>query len=546
MDQDDKNHISVHWFRHGLRLHDNPGLLHCIEDSKEVYPLYVLDEDESGISTSAYPRMLFLFETLQNLDENLREYGSRLYVLKGKPLDVLSQVFKEWGVTKLTFEHDPEPIYQDRDNSIKALCDDKNIDWFEFVSHTLWDPTRILEENGGEPPLTYAMFNQIAEIVGPPPRPVADPDFSQIPKTHDDHDDKYLLPSMESMGVGQELESQGSAYGRYLGGETKALKLLTARLEKESIAFSAGLCLPNQLNPNLTGMPMSLSPHLRFGSLSIRRFYWELRDLFHKMYPDRPVPGSITSQLIWREYFYCMSVNNPNYARMKENPICLDIDWYEDDESFDKWKQGQTGFPWIDACMRQLIQEGWIHQVCRHATACFLTRGDLWLDWQKGFKVFERYLIDSDWSVCAGNWMWVSSSAFEKVLQCPRCICPVRYGKRIDPTGEYVRKYVPELRNMPLEFLFEPWKAPVSVQQSANCIVGTDYPQPMVDHKQASRDCRARMEVIKKMYKDKPHIKPASEEEVLMMMWEKTGRDRENHEACNHEHGMDEACDHNN
>lgn len=532
-DSERKNHVTVHWFRHGLRLHDNPALLDGLEDCREFYPVFIFDGSVAGTSNVALPRMQFLLETLKDLDDNLKEHGTRLYVFKGDPVEVFDKLIEEWGVTRITFEQDPEPVWQERDNSVKDLCAKQGIEWIERVSHTLWDPQLIIKENGGCPPLTYAMFCQVTEIVGQPPRPREDPNFEGITlAVSEDHDKKYHLPTLAQLGVESESDQQASPYCRYLGGESKALKLLATRLESERRAFSLGQSLPNQLFPDLSGMPMSLSPHLRFGSMSIRKFYWSLRSTYAEVHPNKPIPASITCQLVWREYFYCMSVNNPKYNCMIGNPICLKIDWYEDEDQFKKWKEGKTGYPWIDACMRQLTQEGWIHQVCRHATACFLTRGDLWIDWVKGLEVFDRYLLDADWSVNAGNWMWVSSSAFEKVLQCPRCICPVGYGRRMDPKGNYVRRYVPELKDMPLKYLFEPWKAPLKVQEEANCIIGEDYPQPMVDHKVASKDCQIKMDKIKAKSKDIPHIRPANENEIFSYMW--FSKEFEKIDLCNH------------
>nr|AWY11207.1 photoreceptive cryptochrome [Melibe leonina] len=534
MISESSNNVTIHWFRHGLRLHDNPSLLEGLENCSEFYPVFIFDGSVAGTKTAGYSRMQFLLETLRDLDENLKKKGSRLYVFMGEPVKIFRQLFEDWNATRLSFEQDPEPIWQDRDNNVKDLCDACNVEWIERVSHMLWDPHVILRANGGSPPLTYAMFCQVTEIVGLPPRPVEDPDFSKVTLPVSDHHDRlYGVPSLEKLGIVAECEAQLSPYCRYLGGETKAAALLVSRLAKESKGFSLGQVQANQMYPDLTGMPMSLSPHLRFGSLSIRKLYWALRDTYSELYPGSSVPMSVTSQLIWREYFYCMSVNNPNYNRMFENPICLNIDWYSDDALLRKWKEGKTGYPWIDACMRQLVQEGWIHQVCRHAVACFLTRGYLWIDWQKGLETFDHYLLDADWSVCAGNWMWVSSSAFEKVLQCPRCICPVRYGKRMDPTGTYVRRYVPELKNMPMNYLFEPWKAPESVQLEADCIIGTDYPSPMVDHRTASKECKEKMEKVKGKYRDDtPHIAPTNEDEVISLIWMRK------------QHGETQMCDH--
>lgn len=111
-----------------------------------------------------------------------------------------------------------------------------------------------------------------------------------------------------------------------------------------------------------------------------------------------------------------------------------------------------------------------------------MTRGDLWLSWEHGLQTFLRYLIDADWSVCAGNWMWISSSAFDTVLQSDYCISPVFYGRWLEPTGEYIRCYLPELKLMPNEYIYEPWKAPLEVQIEANCLIGKNYPKPIVDH----------------------------------------------------------------
>ena len=163
--------------------------------------------------------------------------------------------------------------------------------------------------------------------------------------------------------------------------------------------------------------------------------------------------------------------------------ICRQIPWREDDNK-DKylkaWKTGTTGFPFIDAIMTQLRQEGWIHHLARHSVACFLTRGDLWVSWEEGQAVFEELLLDADWSLNAANWQWLSASAFYH--QYYRVYSPVAFGKKTDPLGTYIRKYVPQLAKFPKEYIYEPWKAPLSVQKGCGCIIGQDYPKPIVDH----------------------------------------------------------------
>lgn len=190
---------------------------------------------------------------------------------------------------------------------------------------------------------------------------------------------------------------------------------------------------------------------------------------------------------------------------MEGNPICVQIPWDHNPEALAKWAEGRTGFPWIDAIMTQLRQEGWIHHLARHAVACFLTRGDLWISWESGMKVFEELLLDADWSVNAGSWMWLSCSAFFQ--QFFHCYCPVGFGRRTDPSGDYIRRYIPKLKDYPNCYIYEPWNAPESVQKAANCIVGVDYPKPMLNHAESSR---LNIERMKQVYQQLSHYRGLS------------------------------------
>lgn len=184
--------------------------------------------------------------------------------------------------------------------------------------------------------------------------------------------------------------------------------------------------------------------------------------------------------MIWREFYYSVAAATPNFDKMVGNRICAQIPWENNKSFIEAWTYGRTGFPFIDAIMRQLRQEGWIHHLARHAVACFLTRGDLWCHWEEGQKVFEELLLDADWALNAGNWMWLSASAF--FHQYYRVYSPIAFGKKTDPEGKFIKKYVPELKNYPNGFIYEPWKASLESQKKFGCIIGTDYPKPIVDH----------------------------------------------------------------
>ncbi|XP_013384752.1 cryptochrome-1 [Lingula anatina] len=522
--QDKKEGVSIHWFRHGLRFHDNASLQEALKDVKECYLIFIFDGSVAGTDTAGYNRWRFLLECLEDLDNQLKELGGRLYTFQGDPVEILQKLFDEWGVTKLTFEQDPEPPWQKRDIAVKKLCREKNIECIEKVSHTLYNPQDILKANGGSPPLTYAMFCEVCKTLPAPERPQPVPSFSGVSLPVANDFSKFELPTLNDFGITPECsEQKKKKTPPYLGGESRGLDLLELRRMQEKTSYKAGFILPHYVNPDLSGPPLSMSPHLRFGCVSVRRFYYTILDTFREVYKDHEQSNELlTAQLMWREYFYVMSVNNSNFTKMVNNPICLQIDFNWDHEVVRKWEKGQTGYPWIDACMRQLVQEGWLHQVGRHAVSVFLTRGDAWQHWEMGLQVFFKYLLDADWSVCAGNWMWVSSSAFEKCLDCPKCFHPVRYGQRMDPVGDYVRRYVPELSQFPLRYLFHPWRAPLEVQKKAGCIIGKDYPAPIVNHAEAAMKNGERMSLVREKYAklpDIPHVKPSNDEEVWRIAW---------------------------
>ncbi|XP_046405998.1 cryptochrome-1 [Ischnura elegans] len=517
------------WFRHGLRLHDNPALHEALKDCSQFYAVFIFDGESAGTKLVGYNRMKFLLESLADLNDQLERRGGKLYLLKGTPSTIFKRLHEEVGLAKICFEQDCEPIWKERDNSVKTTCEELGMKCVEKVSHTLWDPKEIIQTNGGKPPLTYQLFIETVPLIGEPRRPVQDVEWTNIKfgilPDHllDEFEAFSSIPSPEAFGLEPEVKDK-SPVVRWIGGETHALHQLTKRLQVEENAFKNGVYLPNQANPDLIGPPTSLSAALRFGCLSVRRFYWEIHDVWMKIRgKDCPPSDSITGQLIWREYFYTMSVDNPFYAEMERNPICLTIPWVDDDENLQKWAKGETGYPFIDASMRQLLLEGWIPHAARNAVACFLTRGDLWISWEKGLSVFLYHLLDADWSVCAGNWMWVSSSAFERLLDCTMCVSPVSYGRRLDPWGTYIKRYVPELSGFPPEYIHEPWKAPIVVQESAGCIIGHDYPERIVDHAVASKRNQKYMEAIRNSLMSDfpaPHCCPSNEDETrhfLMM-----------------------------
>lgn len=494
---------SVHWFRKCLRLHDNPALQEALNGADAVRCVYILDPFFAGAANLGINRWRFLLEALEDLDSSLKKLNSRLFVVRGQPTDVFPRLFKEWNVTRLTFEYDPEPYGKERDGAIIKLAQEFGVETIVRNSHTLYNLDRIIEMNNNSPPLTFKRFQTIVSRLELPRRPLPPITQQQMDKCHtkigDNHDQLYSIPSLEELG----FRTEGLPPAVWHGGESQALDRLGKHLDKKVWVTSLEHSRVNTCS--LYASPTGLSPYLRFGCLSCRVLYYNLRELYMKVRKRCTPPLSLFGQLLWREFFYTAATNNPNFDRMDGNPTCVQIPWDQNPEALAKWAEGRTGFPWIDAIMTQLRQEGWIHHLARHAVACFLTRGDLWISWESGMKVFEELLLDADWSVNAGSWMWLSCSAFFQ--QFFHCYCPVGFGRRTDPTGDYIRHYIPILKDYPNRYIYEPWNAPESLQKAANCVVGVDYPKPMINHAESSR---LNIERMKQVYQQLSHYRGLS------------------------------------
>ena len=323
------------------------------------------------------------------------------------------------------------------------------------------------------------------------------------------------------------------------GGETNALLALDKVIDDEdyTATFEKPKTVPTAFAPQATTL---LSPHMHFGSLSCREFYWRAQDVVdkYKGKASKP-PVSLTGQLLFRDmYFGAQAQLGWMFGQTVGNSHCRFIPWHlrskvdaksglitgeytidseEAEDYYQRWKYGRTGFPWIDAVMRQLRYEGWIHHLARHAVACFLTRGGCYIDWERGAEVFEEWLIDHEAACNIGNWQWLSCTAF--YAQFYRCYSPIAFPQKTDKNGDFVRHFVPELKDFPAKYIYEPWRAPIQDQRRAGCVIkgnGTEgetdglkiYPKPMFDFSERRTVC---IEGVKnayhvKLYGDNPKV----------------------------------------
>uniref|UniRef100_A0A7S3R4Y9 Photolyase/cryptochrome alpha/beta domain-containing protein n=1 Tax=Dunaliella tertiolecta TaxID=3047 RepID=A0A7S3R4Y9_DUNTE len=480
---------SILWFRKGLRLHDNPALRDACTGSAAVFPIFIIDpyflqKSNNKVGVNRYQ---FLLESLSDLNSSLTSLGSQLLVLRGTPEEVIPRVLRDWSIKKLCYEIDTEPYAKARDARVDDMAREAGVEVKKHWSHTLYDTDMLVRENKGKAPLTMQAFEKLVDRVGHPltalPAPTA-----RLPPVD------VSLPGIKDAEVGvptwQEMGFKEAPTAIFKGGETEALKRLEHYMKdtKWVASFEKPSTDPSAFTePSTT----ALSPYLKFGCLSARFFHQRLLDVYRLHPKHSQPPMSLRGQLLWREFFYTLGSHTPNFDRIAGNPICRQITWDTNPALLKAWRDGATGYPWIDAAMTQLREWGWMHHLARHSVACFLTRGDLYLSWESGKEVFEELLLDADYFINAANWMWLSASAF--FAQYFRVYSPVVFGKKYDKEGAYIRKFLPVLKDMPAKYIYEPWTAPKEVQQRANCIIGRDYPAPIVDHAVASKECIARM-----------------------------------------------------
>lgn len=479
------------WFRKCLRLHDNAALIKAAESGEQVVPFFILDPwfDRSRVGVN---RFQFLLESLRDLDEQLRtHHRSRLLVLRGRPEEVLQAIFEGKGAFPLKaiyWEMDSEPYARERDARVEALARRFKVETQSFSGHTILDLDKVAANRGFKAPISMSGIQSLMKLAGPVPleRPV--------PKLPPLALEGFEVPNIS------ELYDEPPTSTLMPGGETEALRRLAASCA--DVEYVCRFEKPKTSSTGLKGKPWEpsttgLSPYFKFGCLSVRTAWHAVAGCYKGRTHSQP-PQSLHGQLLFREMFYILSVSVPNWDKAEGNSMCKQMPWGEDNELLAAWTEGRTGYPFIDALMRQLVTTGWMHHLGRHAVACFLTRGDLWQHWTAGRDVFDKYLLDGDWALNNGNWLWLagvapfSSPYFRVYDPCPG----PKSSLNAEQTGDFVRHFVPELKDMPAQYVYQPWKAPAGVQQKAGCIIGKDYPAPIVDHKVAKDANLARFKAV--------------------------------------------------
>ncbi len=451
---------SICWFRRDLRLNDHAALYHALRQSIAVHCVFVFDTDIlDELSDKQDRRVEFIWHSLNELNERLQEMGSTLQVAIGKPVDVIPDLARKLDVQAVFCNRDYEPEAVRRDATVAETLNQNGIDFHHYKDQVIFEQSEILT-GGGTP---YSVFT-----------PYKNAWLKKL-------DDFYLraypveryvsalarcaavpVPPLAMIGfTAGKLNCDALPAGA--SGAAKLLNDFTQRIQDYTEARNY---------PAIKGVSY-LSTHLRFGTISIR---YLAATAYHT---GGAGANTWLSELIWRDFYQMQLHHHPQLAQgYAYKPQFNAIAFPDDDEKFTAWCEARTGYPLIDAAMRQLNQSGYMHNRLRMVVASFLVK-DLHVDWRRGERYFAQHLLDFDLAANNGGWQWAASTGCD-AQPWFRIFNPVTQSEKFDAKGKFIRRYVPELSGCSDKWLHAPWLMPLSEQRGV--LIGQHYPAPIVDH----------------------------------------------------------------
>ena len=459
-----KKGTAIHWFRQDLRLSDNPAL-----DSAAQYetliPIYILDEVNSGEFKMGAASKWWLHQSLTKLNESL---DGKLLVYQGNPHEILNKLIEEQEVSYVTWNRCYEPWRIDRDKEIKRNFEDKNVAVESFSASLLWEPWTISKDDG-TPYRVFTPFYKKGCLNSEEPRlPAGRVDLSNLYSedlSSDSITDLNLLPAIKWY---ESFEEEWNP------GEIGAEQNLNSFLDSGLLNYKEGRNFPSQ------EFVSRLSPHLHFGEISPNEVWYRAKTKEGISGIEKSL-AHFHSELGWREFSYYLLYHFPDLPNKNFQEKFDIFPWQENEEFLALWQKGNTGYPIVDAGMRELWQTGYMHNRLRMIVGSFLVK-NLLIDWRFGERWFWDCLVDADLASNSASWQWVAGSGADAAPYF-RIFNPITQGLKFDPEGEYTKKYVPELRDLPNKYLFSPWEAPENILADAGIELGKNYPKPMVDLK---------------------------------------------------------------
>ncbi len=458
---------AIWWIRRDLRLTDNQALTAALENADQVVPLFIFDPALWNSPYVGEKRLAFLLEGLRQLESDLQARGSRLIIRRGAPRRELERLRNETDAGAIFAEADFSPYARQRDQKIA-----KALPLHLRGGVTVHHPDAVCKADS-DPYIVYTPYSKAWKTVPMPQQPDLLPAPDTIPTPGNLFSE--AIPDEPALDLNIPFPA----------GEAEAQRRLANFVDH--LLFDYGE-QRNRLDRHGTS---KLSPYLRFGMLSARQAVIAARQAIETAPSKAAQKGAETwlNELIWREFYVSILYHFPQVRGQSFRSEYDRIDWNNDETAFAVWTEGRTGYPVVDAAMRQLRHSGWMHNRARMIVASFLVK-DLLIDWRWGERWFMQQLIDGDPAANNGGWQWTAGTGTDAAPYF-RVFNPILQSKKFDSDGTYIRRWVPELAGVPAKFIHSPWEMPPEVQQEVACVIGQDYTAPIVDHQEAREEVLA-------------------------------------------------------
>ena len=476
---------TVVWFRHDLRLADHPALTAACARGR-VVPLFVWSPEREEPWAPGGAHRWWLHGHLPSLDADLREKGSRLVLRAGDPLEQIRAVLRETGADAVYWNRRYAPNLTALSNPVADALAADGIEVKRFASALLHDPSAIRTGSGTPYRVFTPYWRKVrATLQVDEPLPVPRMGTSKAPASWPD---SASLDSLSLSDVQQDGVSwAGQMAERWERSEKGAHDRLDRFLDQSLLDYPEARDVPDRRDTS------ELSPYLHHGAVTPRQI-WYRTGAWVQNGAMREAADKFLSEVGWREFSYHVLIHHPETPTEPLKEKYAHLHWRADDDAFERWKRGQTGYPLVDAGMRQLWALGWMHNRLRLVTASFLTK-DLLLPWQRGARYFWDTLVGGDLANNTMGWQWAAGSGAD-AQPFFRIFNPVGQSKKHDPSGAFIRAWVPEIAALPDRCVHAPWTAPPEVLGEAGVELGRTYPRPIVDHAEARDRALAALRAI--------------------------------------------------
>lgn len=456
-----KQKISIVWFRQDLRLLDNPAIAEASNAGK-ILPIYIFDDCAPNPFKIGQAGKLWLYHSLNSLNQSL---NGKLNVYVGKTSEIIDRLIHQHWVTKLFGNACYEPWHINQENTVKDICRRKSIDCKLFNSNYLWTPNQILKSDGTYYKVFTAYKKKSYQAI--PRKTIQN---TAVINAIVDSENKISISDLNLIARYKKWP-QKMLDPRDVG-ELSARNKLNHFINHQLSGYKNARHYPIQNQTSL------LSPHLHFGEISPAQIWEAVNSIGHWHANDSDI-ASFIDELIWREFSCYLLSHFTLLHKANFNDQFNHFPWQNNLPYLQAWQTGNTGFPIIDAGMRQLSQTGYMHNRVRMVVASFLVK-NLNIHWHKGRDWFWNCLVDADLANNSMNWQWVAGCGVDAAPYF-RIFNPITQGEKFDKHGDYTKMFVPELKNLPDKYLFKPWSAPADILKSAGVVLGKDYPKPIID-----------------------------------------------------------------